>query len=121
MSISRVARQSYGSIASNSFNTWIVSSTPAPSGSSIEVYEYDGRTRTFVDRFAGAYQIVMPSNGSDVPWAITDSDPGVVKVWNGFSFVPPPARSGWELRAHSIAVASRASGDHIWDRVLREQ
>lgn len=114
VSIAGSARKSFGSIASNSYNTWMVSGTAAPNGGGFELYEYNGMTRTFDDRLAGAYQLAMPSNGSDAPWGIIGSEPGVVKKWNGVSFDLPPADPNGASCAHGIAVGNHASGDYTW-------
>jgi hypothetical protein len=108
------ARNAFGSIASNGSNTWLVSSTTAPNGGGFEVYEYDGLSRTFVDRHVGAYQVTLPSAGNDAPWAITDNMPGVVKQWDGLNFVLPPADPNGTWCAHSVAIGNHASGNYVW-------
>jgi hypothetical protein len=107
------ARNAVGSIASNSFNTWVVS-TSAFNADGFQVFEYDGRLRQWNGRNAGAYQLAMPSNGGNQPWAITGGVPGPVKRWDGSTFANLPGDPQAEACAQSIAVGNHVSGGYAW-------
>jgi hypothetical protein len=107
------ARNAVGSIASNSFNTWMVS-TSALNGDGFNVYEYDGRLRQWNARNAGAYQVALPSGGANQPWAITGGVPGPVKRWNGSTFANLPGDPQAQACAQSLAVGNHVSGGYAW-------
>jgi hypothetical protein len=108
-----VARTTVGSIASNSYNVWMVS-TSTFNSEGFAVYRYDPRLRVWTAANAGAHQVALPSGGADTPWAITGAVPGPVKRWNGSTFANLPADPNATGCARSLAVGDHVSGTYAW-------
>jgi hypothetical protein len=107
-----VAAPGQGRLASNGDNTWVVGTNGFNSDGN-QVYRWNPRTRGWEGKLAGANQLSLPSDGSDVPWAITGTS-ARVKTWDGSSFQNLQNDSTPSQCARSLAVGNHSSGTFAW-------